>query len=135
MMVEDEPKQNFGCEHCWPSNADAAWKASWALSMVQLLIDESHFTVSIRACACCSQRFILVLTEMIDWEGGDDPHYWTVMPITETEAADLAQRGDSLTDSNLEALAPGRRCMYRNHPKATAPSTYWAVGIGSIRHD
>jgi hypothetical protein len=133
--MKDEPKQNSGCERCWPSNADAAWEASRALTFVQHLISESHFIVSIRACACCNQRFISVFTEMIDWEGGDDPQYWTLMPITETEAAELAQQRDSLTESSLEALGRDRRSMQHDHPKATAPETYWRGGIGGIRHD
>jgi hypothetical protein len=66
MMVDDGAKQDFGCEHCWPSTADAAWEARGALTHVQDLIDESHFHVMILACPHCSQRFVSVFTETID---------------------------------------------------------------------
>ena len=135
MMVDDGSRQNFGCEHCWPSTADAAWDARGALTRAQELIDESHFHVMILACARCSQRFVSVFTEMIDWEDGDDPQFWTLLPITETEAADLVQRRSSLTEASLDALGPGRRCLRHDHPKAAASRTSWGTGIYVGPHD
>ena len=62
-MVDDGPGQDFGCERCWPSTADAAWEAREELTHVQELIDDSHFHVMILACPCCTQRFVSVFTE------------------------------------------------------------------------
>ena len=134
-MVDDGQRGNFGCERCWPATAEAAWEARDALTRAQELIEESHFHVMILACARCTQRFVSIFTEMIDWKDGDDPQYWTLMPITETEAADLVRRRDSLTEASLEALGRDRRCISHDYPKATAPRTYWATGISVGPHD
>ena len=134
-MVDNGPGRIFGCERCWPATADAAWEARDGLTRGQELIEESHFHVMILACARCNQRFVSVFTEMIDWKDGDDPQYWTLMPITETEAADLVRRRDSLTESSLEALGRDRRCMRHDYPMAGARRTYWATGVSVGPHD
>lgn len=135
MMVDDGPRRNFGCERCWPSSAEAAWEARSELTHAQELIEESHFHVMILECARCTQRFVSIFTEMIDWEDGDDPQYWTLLPITETEAADLVRRRDSLTEASLDALGRGRRCLSHDYPKAMASRTYWATGVSVGPHD
>jgi hypothetical protein len=135
MMVDDKPKQDFGCERCWPSIADAAWEARKGLAHVAELIDDSHLHVMILACPSCAQRFVSIFTESIDWKDGDDPQYWQLLPITEAEAVDLVRRRDSLTETTLNALGPGRRCLRRDHPKATEPSIFWVIGISVNQHD
>src|SRR5262249_4159896 len=135
MTVDDGPGQNFGCEYCWPSTADAAWDARGALTRAQELIGESHFHVMILACARCTQRFVSVFTEVIDWEDGDDPQYSTLLPITETEAADLVQQWNSLTEASLEAMGRGRRSLRRDYPKSAAPLNSWGIGISVGPHD
>ena len=135
MMVDDGPKRDFGCERCWPSSADAAWEAREELTHVAELIDDSHFHVMILACPCCTQRFVSIFTESIDWKDGDDPQYWTLLPITEAEAVDLVRHQDSLTETKLNALGPGRRCLRRDHPKAIEPRIFWGTGISVNPHD
>jgi hypothetical protein len=135
MMLDDGPKQDFGCEQCWPSTADAAWEARKGLTHVAELIDESHLHVMILACPSCAQRFISIFTEMIDWIDGDDPQYWQLLPITEAEAADLIRRRDSLTETAFNALGQGRRSLQRDFPKATEPRLFWGIGIFVGPHD
>jgi hypothetical protein len=135
MMADDEPGKDFGCERCWPPAADAAWEARGALTHVAELIDESHFHVMILACPRCTQRFVSVFTETVDWGDGDDPQYWTVLPITEAEAADLIQQGDALPEAMLHALGPGRRALRLDHPKASALRIFWGTGISVGLHD
>jgi len=135
MMVDDGPKRDFGCERCWPPTADAAWELRGGLTHVAELIDDSHFHVMILACPSCAQRFVSIFTESIDWKDGDDPQYWTLLPITEAEAVDLVRRQDSLTETKLNALGPGRRCLRRDHPKATEPRIFWGTGISVGPHD
>ena len=119
----------------WPPTPDAAWEARGALTHVEELIDESHFHVMILACPQCTQRFISVFTETVDWEDGDDPQYWTLLPITETEAVDLVKQRNSLTEIGLNALGPGRRCLRRDYPKVVVPRTFWGTGISVGLHD
>ena len=127
--------EEFGCEHCWPDAADSAWEARGKLTRVAEIIDESHYHVMILACFHCTQRFVSVFTEEIDWESGDDPQYWTLLPITGAEAAELVQERVSPTDANLNALGPDRRSLRRDHRKGVAPGTFWGVGVRVGRRD
>ncbi len=134
-MVDDGPGKNFGCERCWPGSAEAAWEARSTLSHVAELIDESHFHVMILACLSCNQRFVSVFTETIDWVDGDDPQFWTLLPITEAEATELDQQRSSLNEAKLDALGPGRRCLKLDHPKGAERSIFWGSGMSVGLHD
>jgi len=135
MMGDQGPGEEFGCEHCWPPAADGAWKARSTLTRVAELIDESHFHVMTLACPRCTQQFVSVFTEIIDWEDGDDPQYWTLLPITGEEAADLARQRVSLPETKLDALGPGRRSLQHDHPKGVERYIYWGTGIHVGMHD
>ena len=119
------PAGDFGCERCWPATADAAWKARADLATEHDLIDESHFHAMIQACRRCSQRFVALFTETVDWADGDDPQYWTLLPVTTSEAATLAAQGGSVTEMELNALGVGRRCLRHDHPKGGPARSYW----------
>ncbi len=133
--VERMQTQEFGCDVCWPSDAGAAWCARDGLSRLKELIDESHFIVAILACPRCDQRYVSSFTELIDWEDGNDPQYWTLLPITGTEAEGLIQQEASLNEMILNALGPERRCLRRDHPKAGPPLVFWGRGIFVGPHD
>ena len=135
-MIDDETAQtDFGCEHCWPVTPDAAWEARQALVRAADLIDESHFHVMILACRSCTQRFVSVFTETIDWADGDDPQNWTLLPITASEATELVRQPGLTTETQLHALGPKRRCLQHDHPKATVPRSFWGTGISVRWHD
>ncbi len=89
----------------------------------------------ILACSGCSHKFVSIFTVTIDWVDGDDPQSWALLPLTSAEAAGLLERGDSLTETELGALGPGRRCLMRDRPKAAAERIYWASGIFVGPHD
>jgi hypothetical protein len=125
---KDGAKQDFGCGHCWPPAAEAAWEARGALTHVRDLADGMHFHVMILTCPHCAQRFVSVFTEEIDWQDGDDSQYWTLLPITGTEALDL-QKHDVLLEKKLNALGRGRRSLRRDYPKGTEPRIFWGTGI------
>ncbi|HEX8281934.1 MAG TPA: hypothetical protein VF588_01045 [Pyrinomonadaceae bacterium] len=127
--------QEFGCGLCWPADAHAAWAARDGLTRLKELIDESHFIVAILVCPRCDQRYVSIFTEMIDWGGGNDPQYWTLMPITEAEADGLIQQETSLDDMALNALGRGRRSLWRDHPKAGPPRVSWGSGVFVGPHD
>ena len=128
-VTDPAQSQHFGCEDCWPADADAAWRARNSLRHSEELIDESHFHVVLLACPQCNQRFISVFTETIDWIDGDDPQYWTLLPVTEPEADRLVQQRNTLNETKLNALGPGRRSLWRNHPKAVPARVLWGTGI------
>ncbi len=135
-MVDDGPGIDFGCERCWPSTSDAAWEARRTLTRESDLIDDLHFRVMILMCPHCNQRFVSVFTEMVDWVDSDDSQYWILLPITEAEFGDLVQQGDSLTETTLNTLGPGRRCLKRDYPKSAAAAYIsWGTGISVGPHD
>ena len=119
----------FGCKICWPANADAAWDARKNLRHVDELIDESHFHVTILACTACGQHFISVFTETVDWIDGEDPQYWTVLPLTEPEVDGLLQQRNAISDTTLNALGPGRRSLWRSFPKGMPIQLLWGSGL------
>ena len=134
-MRDQEPGEEFGCEHCLPLAADAAWEARRTLTHVAELIDESHYRVMILACPRCTQRFVSVFTETVDWVEGDDPQYWTLLPIIGEEAADLVQQRLSPTETKLYELGHGRRSLRLDHPKGVARRIFWGTGIHVGPHD
>ena len=72
---------------------------------------------------------------MIDWAGGDDAQYWQLLPITEPEAANLLEQGESLMETKLEALGTGRRALHRDYPSAAAPRVFWKSGVSVSQHN
>lgn len=129
MLSDSKPDETFGCEHCCPCDTNTAWEASGTLTREVNLIDKSHFRVMILKCPACNQSFIFVFTETIDWEDGEDPQYWTILPLTQKETADVVHQGSSLTEAKLNSLGPHRQSLRRDHPKAEPPHIYWATGI------
>jgi hypothetical protein len=115
----------FGCEGCCPVDADAAWQARSTLVVAFDLIDESHFHVMILKCPHCSQHFLSVFTETIDWQGGDDSQYSTLLPLLAAEVATLTQDGQILLESTFTALGIDRKHLKHDHPKGMRATSYW----------
>ena len=131
----DSQKENFGCQICWPLSADQAWEARRTLKRVAELIDESHFHVMILHCVPCKQQYLSVFSEMVDWADGEDPQYWSIVPLTEIEVQDLIALGTSIKESNLSSLANNRRCLQRDYPKGVEPTAYWKDKFWVGLHD
>lgn len=128
-------QETFGCDRCWPAAAQTAWEARGELAGDTELIVESHFHVAILACPSCSQRFVSVVTETIDWDAGEDPQYWTLLPVTPPEARQLIERRAPLTEETFDSIGTGRRSFRRDHPKAGPPRVHWGLGIQVGPHD
>jgi len=135
MLPDGSSGPRFGCERCWPPAAAAAWEARGTLTHVADLIDDSHFHVMILACPHCAQRFVSVFTETIDWQGGDDPQDWALLPLSAEEAAEPAGQGASLSEARLNALAPDRRSLQRRCPNPEPERTFWGTGRFVGWHD
>lgn len=133
--LERMQTQEFGCNLCWPADARAAWGARDGLRRLKELIDESHFIIVLLACTRCGQRFVSIFTEMIDWEGGNDSQYWTLLPITRAEAQGLIRQRASLDEVSLNLLGRGRRSLRRDYPKDGPLRVFWGSGISVGPHD
>jgi hypothetical protein len=135
-MKEHGAGDNYGCERCWPWEAMAAWEARQGLAKVAELVDESHYRVIILSCPNCCQNFLSVFTEMVDWAGGEDPMYWTVVPVDAGEVAALTDPTRVPRESDLEAMARDRRSLLRDFPKDASKLTVgWGVGLRIGLHD
>jgi hypothetical protein len=122
------------CELCFPPEAEAAWAARSGLKFVADLIDESHYHVMVLACPSCGQHFVSVFTETIDWQDGDDPQYWSLLPLTAGESRRLVD-GPEPDNATLQSLGPSRRCLNLSHPKGQAARTSWTKGLSIGWHD
>lgn len=114
-------KTGMGCERCFGEDALTAW--SLEREHTDLLVDESHFAITIEACPFCGQQFVWIFTEFVDWEDGDDKQYWDVLPVTDEEAAIVREQGAKLDLHYLMALGAERR-----HLKADDHGIRWTGG-------
>ena len=124
----------FGCVRCWPTSAEDAWIAKSGSTVDRFLIDEPHYIVSIWLCPTCTQRFLSITTETIDWKDGEDPIYRTLIPITKQEAESLKRSGRP-TEDMLNAIGRDRRSLKYDYPKDSPPTTYWSTGVRVGMHD
>ncbi|MQS16117.1 hypothetical protein F7Q99_28745 [Streptomyces kaniharaensis] len=98
----------------------------------RMIRDDSHFIVSVQRCGLCSQAFVSVFTEYIDWVASQDAQYRTVLPITDAEADDLV--AGRLSPHRVGALGDGRRHLQSDWPSgAEEPSVYWGSGVFGVR--
>jgi hypothetical protein len=118
---------DFGCGACSGADAEAAWRHFLgSVDSAAPIVDDPHFIVRIVRCRACSQAFIRIFTEFIDWSGGDDPQYVTIMPVTDAEAA-------AFTNGSLPVFQAGELGTDRHHLRSDWPSgqarrVTWATG-------
>lgn len=114
---------SFGCSACIP---EVAVKVSQlGLKPVARLIDEPHLGVSISACGACSQQFVSVFAERIDWVNGEDPQCSTLMPLTAEEAARMIA---AVNLAELSALGLQRPFLRDDWPAYGARSLEYGTG-------
>jgi hypothetical protein len=120
----------FGCAACYGEDPEAAWRHHVGdFEHDVYLADDSHFIVAIRHCRLCSQRYVSIFTEFVDWHGGQDAQYTTIVPITEDEAAVLTERGEHQDLEALGALGQGRRYLVSHWPShAREKRIHWSSG-------
>ena len=120
----------IGCGRCYGRSPKRAWAYyTDGLKIEQLLEDDSHFSVQLRRCVECSQRFVWIFTEFVDWEGGDDAQYRDIVPVTASEAEKIARQGQDLDFRFLEALGTNRRYLRTNWPTGERKEAVgWATG-------
>jgi hypothetical protein len=130
VSTESEPDDNgpltdFGCLHCFaaagPSNGPGLVRA---LEKVSVVVDKSHFDVSVRRCTDCGQRFVFVWTEFVD-PSGQDPQYWTLIPVDDAEISTIIAMGSRPDLEFIGGLGLNRRCLAYNHPRDAAATWNW----------
>lgn len=124
----------YGCEMCWGDDAGEVWGRVIRNTHHELLIDETHFIVSILTCPVCSQAYLKVMTERVDWYGGMDPSHRIVIPIESAEK-DRLTAADPLTNEMIESIGYGRRSLHQNTPTRAKPNIVWGTGVVVGFHD
>lgn len=120
-----------GCTACFSAeDANAVLAALDDSVKTAVLVDESHFQVTLGQCQVCPQLFVSVFTEAIDWDHGNDPQYRAWVPVAAAEAAGLqAAAGAAGLDARLLGqLAAGRRSVESYRPAAGSPRVTWRYG-------
>ena len=117
----------FGCDVCFRGDAASVWKA-WPFRTLAELVDESHFSIQILACRACGQRCAKVFTEFVDWSGGDDAQYWSVIPLTGDEADELSKQGEAAEIKRIEAFSAGRPYLQADFPTGKPARIVWQQG-------
>jgi hypothetical protein len=89
--------------------------------LLETFVDESHLDRDLLKCKECGQLYFFEFYEEIDWEDGDDPQYWTYIPVETGAEIETLKKASRL--KLLECLPQLRR----DWPKgAKSPKTYWA---------
>jgi hypothetical protein len=120
----------FGCDRCYAGEVEQAWRyAAEDLVVEDALVEDSHFVLQLRRCPSCGQRFVWVFTEVVDFEGGDDAQFRSVVPVTESEGDAFAQQGEDVDYGELAGLGRDRRYLSRRWPTgAPEPEVSWQTG-------
>ena len=134
-MATGHAHGDHGCEACWPADAEAAWEARQGHEYEHDIVDDSHFIVRTMACKACGQRVLSVMTETIDWDDGDDPQHWILVPVTEAEAAAAIAGGERGIAASVAAIDQQRRSLVRSAPKGAPKTLRWSSGIWISPHD
>ncbi len=124
-MTETLPEREVftGCKECLgAADAAAAW-VSLRRDVVGVVVEESHYSVRVTACAC-GQRFGVVFAERIDWTGGQDDQTWLAVPLSHAECAQVLAEGDSA----LARAARNRRFLLRIYPETGGLQAAWRDG-------
>jgi hypothetical protein len=123
-----EHSATFGCAQCSGDDARDAWENTKELERVSYLVDDSHFIVQVLRCKECAQPFLWVMTEIVDWSGGDDAQYRRVVPLTESEAETFLKSGEPSV-AMIESLGGDRRYLRQDWPTGKKkPRVTWATG-------
>jgi hypothetical protein len=104
----------LGCRACIPEEPASA--TALGLEEEARLVDESHFTVKIRSCRKCGQKFLWVFDEQIDHVSGNDPQCWSVLPISPEEAEAMIEAGEDLDLEAVSRLGMRRRFLRDDSP-------------------
>jgi hypothetical protein len=125
----------FGCTHCYGDDAEAAmaFLQNGRSPADRVIVDDSHFIVSLRHCVSCGQAFVSVFTEFVDWRGGDDAQYRDLVPVTADEAAAVLEQGEQVDLRFLGSLGEGRRRLSSDWPTGSDRRVGWRNGAFSVQ--
>ena len=124
-MTEDAEADlpQYECSGCGALEAELARAATSAFEHVRRLIGVAHLTISVRRCLSCHGLWLTTFTERVDWSLGDDPQYWTHIPISSPEAGEL-NGGNAI--ARATALGTTRRFLVCSLPSRGPQRIEWS---------
>src|SRR5271170_7364991 len=117
--------KEFGCSACYGKDPEKAAENLRNCKAIADLVDGSHFSLDILSCPGCSQRYVYIWNETIDWKDGDDAQYTSVLPITNDEANELVAQGKDVRINRIEEFGRSRRYLHINCPTGIKKSVRW----------
>ena len=116
----------FGPCICVGDDIVAASEAIRKAEHIVMLVDESHFGVSILRCIRCGQHFLSLFCERVDWADSNDPQTRVVVAVSEDEVQRL-QTANIAADEYaiLDIVANERRFLYHDMPKGAPETLVW----------
>ena len=98
--------------------------------VVEKYVDTSHWERSLLKCRECGQLYFHEFYEEVDWEDGEDPQYWTYIPVESDEEIALLKK---TTFVELLQFFPR---LQKDFPKsAKKPKIFWAKRSPSSMDD
>lgn len=113
---------------CQSENTEIAYATISTGTRINQLADESHFGAYLIQCKLCDQLFLTIFCETIDWVDGDDPQTWSYTMVTEEEANQVRDLGDSIDDLSIMKLSLPGKTLWRSFPKGEQISLKWSDG-------
>ena len=120
------PAPAFGCARCAGEDAAAAWEAMQS-KRGPSLVQESHFSIRITECSC-GQAFVVVFTERMDFNNGEDEQDWLAVPLTSEERSKLTAASEAELPGLVTKLGRERRFLVRSYPPGAGISAWWRTG-------
>lgn len=125
--------ESFGCPRCVP--AEPVKIGRLGLVDVDRLVDESHFSLTIKRCEACGQRFAGIFTERIDWHGGEDSMTSNLLPLTDDEADRMLAAGADPDIAEVVAIGKTRQYLCDEHLTGRAATVGYEIGWSVPPHD
>jgi hypothetical protein len=120
-----------GCARCGAADTAAAWEAIEE-THVTTFVDEVHFGIDVKRCAC-GQHFAVVFAERVDYRDGDDSQTWLALPVSAEEIAQLRAAERSQVSQMLGQLGGRRRFLGR---ASSSKIAWWSdEGFAIPPHD
>ena len=101
--------------HLWAKEKLEDYDLYGVFEDVQVFFEDSHFSRKLMRCKQCGQLYLKEFKEDVDWIDGEDPQYWTYVPVRDMAEAD----GMDI------ALSPSPR-IHVDYPKGEPKKIYWA---------
>lgn len=111
-----------GCARCRGDDAAVAWLA--IQSIVRSLVADAHLEIVVNKCASCGQRFIVVFTERVSFDGDGDDLTWLAVPVDEAGFRALGTARRTELQPLVEQLGEGKRFLVR-HQAGSESRTWW----------